>query len=316
MMDGLYLGLDLGGTKVAVAVGDDEGNLRGKAVQPTPQGDGEAVLAGLLGAADAACRDAGCRLDQVKAAGVGAPGPLDLGRGIVLKAPNLPSVSGFPLREKLAEGLKVPVFMDNDANVAALGEHRLGGGRGYRDLIYITVSTGVGGGLILGGQLYRGRGAAGEIGHLIVQIDGPLCSCGNHGCLEAVASGTAMAKAAEAELAAGEGKSSLLANGRPATGATVGEAAQAGDPLAGKLVARAGAFLGVALADLVNLLDPELILIGGGVSRLGDLLLDPARAEMAGRTLGGRTCPVRVAALGGMVGAVGALVLAMDGLAG
>ena len=216
------------------------------------------------------------------------------------------------MREKLG----LPVYIDNDANVAALAEFLFGAGRGARNVVMLTIGTGIGGGLILDGEIYRGStGSAAELGHIVVQEDGPPCqgNCPNHGCVETLASGTAIAregrKAAEEQPDSALGKA--LAEG-PIVGKTVTELAINGDPLAREVVADAGRHLGVALASLANIFDPDVIVIGGGVSVVGDLMLDPAREELSARALPpmNRT-PVQLAELGPEAGMIGAAAMAL-----
>jgi glucokinase len=212
--------------------------------------------------------------------------------------------------------LGLPVFVDNDANVAALAEFLFGAGRGARNVVMLTIGTGIGGGLILDGEIYRGStGAGAELGHIVVQEDGPPCqgNCPNHGCVETLASGTAIARegkaAAEREPDSALGKA--LAEG-PLVGKTVTELAIKGDPLAVEVVAQAGRHLGVALASLANIFDPDVIVIGGGVSAVGELMTGPAREELQSRALTpmNRT-PVKLAELGPDAGMIGAAAMAL-----
>jgi glucokinase len=208
--------------------------------------------------------------------------------------------------------------VENDANAAALGEAWVGAGRGVRDLVYITVSTGIGGGLILGGRLYRGaNGTAGEIGHTIIDPEGPRCHCGNRGCLEVLASGTAIAAEAREGVARGERTSLQRLAGRPEslTAAEVAEAARRGDAFAAGIYRRAGSRIGLVLSNLLTLVNPALIVIGGGVSKTGDLLFGPIREVLAARrypapALGARVVP---AGLGDDAGIIGAAALVYHG---
>jgi len=208
------------------------------------------------------------------------------------------------------------VFVDNDATVAAFAEHLLGVGRGADNLVMLTIGTGIGGGLVLGGEIYRGSSGAGaELGHIVIDEDGPPCqgNCPNHGCMETYASGTALARegtaAAEREPDSALGRA--LADGT-ITGKVVTEAALNGDEMARDVVATAGRHLGVGLASLANIFDPDVIIIGGGVSAVGDLMLDPARAELASRALPPMNkTPVKLAALGADAGMIGAAAMAL-----
>jgi glucokinase len=216
----------------------------------------------------------------------------------------------------MTKQLGLPVYMDNDANVAALAEFLFGAGRGSRNVVMLTIGTGIGGGLILDGEIYRGSiGAGAELGHIVVQEDGPPCqgNCPNHGCVETLASGTAIARegraAAEREPNSALGKA--LAQG-PIVGKTVTDLAMKGDALAGEVVAEAGKHLGVALASLANIFDPDVIVVGGGVSVVGDLLLDPAREELQSRALPPMNkVPVQLAQLGPEAGMIGAAAMAL-----
>jgi glucokinase len=252
---------------------------------------------------------------DVVAAGLGIPATIDHDRGVAVQAVNL-EISDVPLRDEMRERLGLPVFMDNDANVAALAEFLYGAGRGARDVVMLTVGTGIGGGLILGGEVYRGStGAAAELGHIVIDENGPPCqgNCPNHGCVEALASGTAIAKAGK-EAAERDPDSALgkaLAEGR-IVGRTVTELALAGDGPARKVVAQAGRHIGVALSSLANIFDPDVFVIGGGVSAVGDLLLEPAREELRSRALPPQNeRPVKLAELGPDAGMIGAAAMAL-----
>jgi len=252
---------------------------------------------------------------DVLAAGLGIPATIDRERGVAIQAVNL-DISDVPLRDEMRKRFGLPVFMDNDANVAALAEFLYGAGRGARDLVMLTIGTGIGGGLILDGEVYRGStGAAAELGHIVIEEDGPPCqgNCPNHGCVEALASGTAIAKAGKAA-AEGDPDSALgkaLAE-RPIVGRTVTELALSGDGPAREVVAEAGRHLGVALCSLANIFDPDVFVIGGGVSVVGDLLLDPAREELRSRALPPMNeRPVKLAELGPEAGMIGAAAMAL-----
>jgi glucokinase len=231
---------------------------------------------------------------------------------------NLPLKDG-PFRDIMAERLGLPVVVDNDANAAALVEHRFGAARGTHHSVMLTVGTGIGGGLVLDDRLYRGSvGAASEPGHMVVDMDGPRCqgNCPSHGCLEAVASGTALAR--EARAAAQAAPSSALgraaASGREVTGALVTELAHDGDQASRDVLSLIGTRLGVGIASLVNIFNPEAVVVGGGVIGAGELLLEPARAEMKRRALppGRDTVKVVAARFAGEAGMLGAAVLALE----
>jgi glucokinase len=251
----------------------------------------------------------------VLAAGLGIPATIDHDRGLAIHAVNL-TITDVPIRDLMQERIGLPVFVDNDANVAALAEHLYGAGRGAQNVVLLTIGTGIGGGLILNGEVYRGStGAAAELGHIVIEENGPKCqgNCPNHGCVEALASGTAIAKAgkAAAERDPDSALGKALAEG-PIAGRTVTELALAGDGPATEVVAQAGRHLGVALSSLANIFDPDVFVIGGGVSAVGDLLLDPAREELRSRALPPQNeRPVKLAELGADAGMIGAAAMAL-----
>jgi glucokinase len=250
--------------------------------------------------------------EDVAAIGVAAPGPLDPYEGIVFEAPNIPGWDNLHLRDHLVECFKVPVAIGNDANLAALGEWKYGAGRGHHHLIYLTISTGIGGGVIVDDRLLLGvSGLAGELGHITVLPDGPLCGCGQRGHLEALASGPAIAAWVEQEIAQGV-PSSLSAN-QTLTAKMVGYAAKNGDPLAIAAIERAGSYIGKAVADFTHIFNPSAVIIGGGVSQSGPLLLDPMRYVIKENVLSSQFSKdllLTTAALGDEAGLVGALALA------
>jgi glucokinase len=305
------IGVDLGGTKMAVGVVDSEQQIHYEGKESSI-GLTEDELVEDLGEELLEAREA---RPDVLCAGLGIPATIDHDRGVAIQAVNL-EISDVPLRDLMRERLGLPVYIDNDANVAALAEFLFGAGRGARNVVMLTIGTGIGGGLILDGEIYRGSiGSGAELGHIVVKEDGPPCqgNCPNHGCVETYASGTAIAregkKAAERELDSALGKA--LTQG-PIVGKTVTELAIKGDSLAREVVADAGRHLGVALASLANVFDPDVIVIGGGVSVVGDLMLDPAREELQARALPpmNRT-PVQLAELGPEAGMIGAAAMAL-----
>lgn len=321
MENGRYaVGVDLGGTKVAAGVVDGQGRLLSRVHRATEAARGTAVVLDNItrAVAEALARVPGQVREQVAGVGVGAPGTVDYATGAVRFAPNL-RWHEVPLRDLLAARLGLPVRVDNDANCAALGEQWAGAARGKAHVLLVTLGTGVGGGLILGGEVYRGAGGfAGEVGHMAVVPDGPRCGCGQRGCLEVFASARAVAARARELVAAGRGEAIQAAArrlGRAQVDArAVILAAQQGDAEARELLVRAGRYLGSALAGLVNLLNPEAVVVGGGLARAGELLLAPAREEIARRALPAPRAQVAlsVAALGnaaGMVGAAGLVLL-------
>jgi glucokinase len=311
----LAIGVDVGGTKVAAGVVDEQGRILAKLKRSTPAASPprtEQVIADvvteLLGR------------HEVAAIGLGAAGFVDGERATMLFAPNL-AWRDEPLKQRVEERLGRSVVVENDANASAWAEARYGAARGYRDVMFVAVGTGIGAAIIIGGELYRGRwGIAGEPGHVRVVPDGRLCGCGNRGCWEQYASGNALvAEAREFARRTPEGASRLLqlAGGTPEriSGPEITQAATEGDPAALRCFQTIGGWLGQGLADLAGILDPACFVIGGGVSEAGDLLLDPARAAFE-RALPGRghrpLAEVKAAQLGEDAGIVGAAGLAIQ----
>lgn len=285
MPDDLYGAIDLGGTKLRAIAATLDGDIRGEAIVDAGADDGpEAIIARMIETLEAAASQVGAGLAGLRGVGIDTPGALDLVHGIVHEAPQLPGWDGVPLVEIMRDRLGVPVLLENDANANALGEHRFGAGRGTRYMIYLTISTGLGGGIIIEGRIYHGAtGAAGELGHVIVQPDGARCLCGENGCLEAYASGTGIVWRAEDLIDAGEARSlqRLQHDKGELRADLIAEAARSGDPAAKGIFDDAGFYLGIALADFVNIFNPEAIVIGGGVvNGAGDLFLALAEATM------------------------------------
>jgi len=317
------LGIDLGGTKILSAVVDEGGKLLARDHSVTPAEKGEkAVLKAIERSVARALEQAGMDVSETLAVGIGAPGPSNPNTGVLFRSPNLPGWKDVHVTDILEDMFRKQAFLVNDANAAALAEHRMGSGRGARNLIYITVSTGIGGGVIIDNRLYTGSiGTAGEPGHMTINDKGPPCNCGNHGCWETLASGTALAREARKRIQAG-GKSLILdkASGDldKVSAETVQEAADDGDELAKELIAELGYYLGVGLANLINLFNPERIVIGGGVSNIGDRLLEPA-FETAGKrayTVAFDAVRFVAAELGRNSGVLGAALYAFDAMKG
>ena len=306
------IGVDLGGTKMLVGVVDDEQQVLHVSRERSRGLTEDEILAAL----EEELTDARDRFPDVVGAGLGIPCTIDQGRGVAISAVNLP-ITDVPIRDLLGERVGLPISIDNDANAAALAEHLYGAAKGIENAILLTLGTGIGGGVIIGGELYHGAiGAAGELGHVVVDENGPPCqgNCPNHGCVETMASGTAISRegraAAEKHPDSALGKA--LADGSWEGGRTVTDAAQAGDELARRVLATAGRHLGVALASLANVFNPGVIVIGGGVSVVGELLLQPAREELGSRALKPmNTTPVVVAQAGEDAGMIGAAAMAL-----
>jgi glucokinase len=307
------IGIDVGGTRTAVVRIDADGDVLGREVRPTPADDQEATIAGMIQAA----RDVMTR--EVKAIGISAAGLVDRS-GVMRFAPNL-AWRDTDLVARVGSSLALPVTADNDNTAAAWGEFRLGSGRGCQHMLLVGVGTGIGGGIVADGRLFRGaHGFAAEIGHVIVEPGGPLCGCGNHGCWEQVASGTTITR--EGRAAVSRHPHSLIAelvrgDAEAVTGELVSEAARRGDPTARGILMEVGHRLGEGIAGLVNILDPEVVVVGGGASEAGDLLLEPARAAFRRSVMAydrRPDVPLRDAALGNDAGAIGAALLALNEL--
>lgn len=305
------IGVDLGGTKMLLGVLDSDSETVWESREGSA-GEGEDGLVELLVREIAQARE---KRPGVAAIGMGIPATIDHEKGLAVAAVNLP-IENLPIRDLVSARTGLPTFVDNDANVAALAEHRFGAARGTSNAVMLTIGTGIGGGLILGGEIYRGStGAGAELGHMAIQMDGPGCqgNCPNRGCVEALASGTALGReglaAAESEPESTLGK--LLAEGKPVDGKAVTVAAQAGDETAIGVFDLVGQRLGVALASYANIFEPEVIVIGGGVIAAGELLLAPARRELQSRALRPMDkTPVVPAELGEDAGMIGAAAMA------
>jgi len=291
-----FVGVDVGGTKVAAGLVDGSGEISAQVrVAMAADSGAEQGLESVL----AAIRPVLAHTSGgVAGIGICAPGPLDPKTGVILNPPNVPCWRNFPLADSVRKLHQVPVMVDNDANAAALAEARWGAARGYGSVFYATLGTGIGTGIVFDGRIYHGRtGAAGEGGHVSIDYRGPLCNCGKPGCIEVLASGTALVKRAQQETLGGAGSSMLeLAGGdRGAiTGVTLARAAEAGDHLAKKILLEATGFLALWLSNIVDLLDPEVIVIGGGASALYRPFFDRLREQMAKFALNPRASEVPV----------------------
>ena len=250
--------------------------------------------------------------DGVKAIGIASPGPLDPHSGTILATPNIPEWQDFPLTAKLSQHFNVPAYLDNDANMAGLAEWQFGAGKGHQDLVYLTISTGIGGGVITNGCLLQGfHGMGAELGHIIIDPEGPLCGCGRRGHIESFSSGPSIARYVAEQLAAGQ-KSSLLSE-PTLSAAHIAEAARAGDALAISAFQRAGYYLGIAVANFLAIFDPSILIFGGGVSQVGDLLFKPFEESLRKHTFHPHyldNLVITKAALGDDAGLLGALALA------
>lgn len=315
--DPSVVGVDLGGTKILAAVVASDGALLGQAKKKTKADKGPLdVLGRMATAISEAIEDAGLARKDIAAIGVGSPGPLDPESGIVVVAPNL-GWKNVNVKAHLEGEFHIPTFIENDVNVGTLGEHRLGAGQGVSDLVGIFVGTGIGGGIILGGRLYRGfNKTAGEIGHMVIVDDGPLCSCGNRGCLEAVASRSAISRMIREAL--DKGKKSLITDliGKSASqikSQALAEALRQEDKVVTEALQKAAYYLGVAVAGAINFLGPEMIILGGGVvEAMEDFYLAEVRKTVVDFAFPNAAQGVRIVAarLGDNAGVLGASVVA------
>ncbi|MYC76230.1 ROK family protein [Candidatus Poribacteria bacterium] len=285
------VGIDIGGTKLATVVADKTGHILGKVRKPTRSEKGpEYAIDLLFDMVREVVSQAGLEQASISAIGVSCGGPLDTKTGIVYSPPNLPGWDALPLKARLEAEFQVPVTIENDANASALAEFRFGGGRGYSAVLYMTMSTGIGGGIVIDGQVYHGANdSAGEVGHQILLPNGPHCGCGKRGCLEALCSGPAIARRAQDAirkyLKRENASTALLTltDGRPedVKSEHVLAAARAGDALASELVQETAYYMGWGIANLVNILNPDIVLLGTIAVAAGDLLLDPIRETVS-----------------------------------
>ncbi|MCK4236609.1 MAG: ROK family protein [Candidatus Krumholzibacteria bacterium] len=303
------LGVDIGGTNIKLGIVKKNGEVLESDKVPTRAEAGpEKVALRLKGWLDE--RRSG--FPEVEAAGLGCAGILGGAEGFLYASPNLPGWESVPLAQLFSGILALPVVAENDANCAAYAEYVCGAGRGTRNFICITLGTGVGGGIIIDGKLHRGSsGFAGEVGHTVIQIGGPKCSCGNLGCLEALIGAGAIVERAVRALDAGA--ESMLRDVESLTVKDIAHAAYSGDKLAAGVLEETGRFLGIGLANLVHILNPEAVAVGGGVAGAGDFLLDPAREALADHVMDKDLTKVRIvpAELGNRASFVGAALLAL-----
>ena len=317
-MSGPILGIDIGGTKLAVGLATADGTLLAEARRPSGAEDGpEAVIGRILELTRGVVDEAGLGLEEVERIGIGCGGPLDPWRGVIRNALNMPGWIDIPIVARVEKELGRPAFLDNDANAAALGEHRFGAGRGVDNLVYLTVSTGVGGGVILDGRLYQGEnGNAAELGHISVDAAGRACHCGSVGCIETYCSGTSIADRTREALAADDEPSVLRSIPAEAiTAQVVAGAARDGDPVAASIWDASMRLLGAGVVSIIHAFNPRLVILGGGVTRSGEQLLEPVRRVIDERAMPWLREAVEIvpAALGEMTGILGAVAVAIDG---
>jgi len=311
------VGIDLGGTNIVVGtVAEDGSELLGLVSEPTlPEQGGDAVIARIVKLARASM--AAARGREIAGVGIGSPGPLDTNTGVVILTPNLGWVN-MPLRDRVADGLKLPTVLDNDANCAIYGEWWRGAAQGVSHVVGLTIGTGIGGGIILGGAIYHGASdVAGEIGHMTIEANGRLCKCGNQGCLEAYASGPAIAARAVEGIAAGA-KSALpqYVGGDLSriTAQVVYEAANDGDAFALEMVHETAKLLGAGVASIVNIFNPNVVVICGGVTQAGEKLFGPLTSEVHRRAFkpAWEVCRILPGTLTGTAGVYGAAAVFMQ----
>ena len=313
------IGVDLGGTKIfAGAVSKDGARTSGmRSIATQPELGAEGVVDRMVGLIEGVILDTiqetGATRKDFVGIGVGAPGPLDRERGLVVVAPNL-GWRDFPLRDRIGSRLNLPATLDTDANCATVGEFWLGAARGARNVIGITIGTGIGGGLIINGELYHGSSdVAGEIGHTTIDVNGRHCKCGNYGCLEAYASGPAIATRAREALAREDNASMMtsMVDGQVdrLTAELVYDAAKKGDGLANEIVRDTARYLGAGIATLLNVINPDVVVVAGGVTRAGDALFGPLNTEVRRRAFKPAVQAVRIvpAELPGTAGVIGAV---------
>ena len=311
-MQKFVVGVDLGGTKISTALSNLNGEVISQTTVPTNANEGEIpVLNRIIESVDKVIKDGSVTYKEVKAIGIGVPGALDIEKGLILFTPNLP-FKNFNVVEPLKKKFEIPVFIDNDANVATIGEYMFGAGKGAKDVIFFTVSTGVGGGAVLNGNIYRGNTSnAMEIGHMTVAPGGPRCNCGNIGCVEATSSGTAIAKRGQEALSSKVETS--LRKYDTITSYEVFTEAAAGDAVCKEIIDNALNYLGIAVANAVSIFDPAVVIIGGGVSKAGDIVFDTVRKVVDKRCFKSMAESVKIvpAGLGTDAGVIGAVALAL-----
>ncbi|WP_426517434.1 ROK family protein [Diaminobutyricibacter sp. McL0618] len=309
--------LDIGGTKLAVGVVDSSGAVYGMRVEPTRVAEGpDVTIERLFAMADKAMAEAAVDPSEIAAIGISCGGPMDSVAGLLLAPLHLPGWIDVPITSLASARFGVPAILANDATAGAWGEYRFGAGQGMESLVYLTVSTGMGGGAVLDGRLHQGAaGNGGEFGHIMVKPGGRLCTCGRHGCVEAYVAGSALADRAREMMA--DGRASILSTLPELTAIDVATYA-ATDALAHEIWSEGMELLGVAVTDLVNILEPDAVILGGGVTRSGSILLDPVRDKVLREAMGPAADAVQIvlAGLGDAVCVVGAGAIALDVLSG
>jgi len=316
---GYLVGVDMGATSVSLALADLNGVILARASEPADVRDTPEQMLGRIGdIALELLQQQGGKPTQVIGIGLGVPGPVEFSRGVLIAPPLMPRWEGYPIKQFMRQIFPAAqVVVDNDVNVMAIGESYAGAGHGIDNFIFIKIGTGIGSGIICQGQIYRGSdGCAGDVGHICIDYNGPVCHCGNIGCLEAMAAGPAIAKRAATAAQAGQSEflATRLAENKDLTAIDVGEAAAAGDQAANEIIKDSGRMIGGMLAGLVNFFNPRLILIGGGVSKIGIKFLSSIRQAVLRRSTALSTQDLRIeySSLGDDAGIVGAIQLASD----
>jgi len=317
----LAVGVDLGGTNIKAAMVTREGEVRGRLSIPTeiglgPKGVADRIVQAVRSVLDAA----GCRVCDIAGVGLGSPGAIDSQRGVVMSAANMPDWKNVPIAAILGEALGVSVHLENDANAAAFGEYWVGAGRGTSSMVILTLGTGIGGGIVVNGSIVTGaNNIGGELGHMVIKYDGVRCACGNTGCLEAYASANATARRFREAVESGAGSSlaDRVARGDAVTAHDIYVAARAGDDLARRTLVTTGDFLGVGIADIVHALDPEMVVLVGGLAGAAEYLLEGIWRQLSQRVanLKDRKFDVRPGELGddaGVVGVAGCLLKRLE----
>ncbi|RCW45695.1 MULTISPECIES: ROK family protein [unclassified Halanaerobium] len=316
-MSEYYLGIDLGGTKILTGLGDGEGNILASSRRDTQAEMGEKhVINNIFKTVEDVLKKAGIATGHIKALGIGSPGPLDIKNGIIVENSNLPWKK-VHIVEIIENKFNIKTVLENDANAAALAEKWFGAGRDVDDMVYLTISTGIGGGSVIKKELFSGySNNACEIGHTVIDPNGPLCGCGNHGCLESFASGKSISRMAKEAVKSKQSDLILeLADGDmdKIDAAVCAEAARKGDKTAAEIFSTTGFYLGIGLGNVVNIFNPQLIVLGGGVMKASDLFLDKALEVMHQNALDASlsVLEVKKAELGDKIGLMGALAVAM-----
>lgn len=314
------VGVDLGGTKLSTVLINKVGEVLARENVPTEAYKGpDAVIQKIKDTIRTVMDKAGVSLDELEGIGIGSPGPLDAEKGVIRFTPNLPGWIDVPLKDRIQEEFPVPIKVDNDANAAAVGEGTFGAGKGIKNFVYITVSTGIGGGAFIDGKLFHGENSNGaELGHTTIDMNGPLCGCGNYGCWEALASGTAFTKYTVEGLRSGRRKSMILdmveGDIEKVDAKVVFDAARKGDEYALEMVNREAELLGVGISNIINSFNPRRIIIGGGMSNDLDMMYAGIMKEIGKRALKANAEVVEIvrAKLGKDAGVLGAAALILN----